>query len=560
MNTTGRRPGRRRAAALLAGIFALLLGAGSATARDQLIIGTTQYPSTLNPNIEAMLAKTYLLALTMRPFTQYDANWQLACFLCTELPTLENGKANLEGLDSGKQGVAATYTIQPKATWGDGTPVTTKDVLFTYEVGKHPQSRVSNAELYRRILKIDVIDDKTFTMHFDRVEFSYNAINDFELLPEHLEREAFADPATYHTRTRFDTDPTNPGLWFGPYRVTAIEPGAQIVLDANPTWWGKPPAFKRIVLKTIENTAALEANLLSGGIDYIAGEMGLSLDQALTFEKRHADAYDIVYKPALFYEHLDVNLENPILADRRVRQALLFGLDREALNQQLFAGRQTVATTFMSPLDWVFTKDVTTYPYDPKKAAALLDEAGWTLGGDGIRAKDGKRLSLEIMTTAGDRTRELVEQVLQGQWKAIGIEVRIRNEPARVFFGETVSKRKFPDLALFAWFSSPEHVPRSTLHSQEIPSAANGWSGQNYTGFRNAESDGLIDKIEIELDKPTRGEMWHRVQQIYAEELPALPLYFRSEAFIFPKWLKGVVPTGHMGVSSLWVEDWSATE
>jgi peptide/nickel transport system substrate-binding protein len=559
MGATGRRPGRVLAAAigLLAGLLALI---GAAAARDQLIIGTTQYPSTLNPNIEAMLVKSYLLGLTSRPFTDYDAHWQLACFLCTELPTLENGKATLEGLDSGKQAIAVTYTIQPKATWGDGTPVTTDDVVFTWEVGKHPQSGIGNAEMYRRILKIDVIDAKTFTMHFDRVEFTYNAINDFELLPAHLEREAFAEPASYRTRTKFDTDPTNPGLWFGPYRITAVEPGAQIVLEANPTWWGKPPAFKRIVLKTIENTAALEANLLSGGIDYIAGETGLSLDQALAFEKRHGGAYDILYQPALFYEHLDLNLDNPILADKRVRQALLYALDREAMNQQLFGGRQTVATTFMSPLDWVFTKDVALYPYDPKRAAALLDEAGWVMGGDGIRARDGKRLSLEIMTTAGDRTRELVEQVVQSQWKAIGIEIRLRNEPARVFFGETVTKRKFPDMALFAWFSAPEHVPRSTLHSEEIPTEANGWAGQNYTGFRNAESDGLIDKIEVELDKARRGEMWHRVQQIYAEELPALPLYFRSSAFIYPKWLKGVTPTGQMAPSTLWVEDWTAAE
>ena len=88
------------------------------------------------------------------------------------------------------------------------------------------------------------------------------------------------------------------------------------------------------------------------------------------------------------------------------------------------------------------------------------------------------------MTTAGNRTRELVSQVLQSQWRFIGIDVRIRNEPARVFFGQTVTERKFPAMAMFAWISSPENVPRSQLHSAHIPSAGNNYAGQNYTRVR----------------------------------------------------------------------------
>ncbi|NJO38620.1 MAG: peptide ABC transporter substrate-binding protein, partial [Rhizobiales bacterium] len=159
------------------------------------------------------------------------------------------------------------------------------------------------------------------------------------------------DPAEYHIRTLYNTDPTNPGLWFGPYRVTSIESGTQIVLEANPTWWGEKPQIKRIIVKTIENTSALEANLLSGAIDYIAGEAGLSLDEAVAFEQRHKDAYDVLYKPVIFFEHVTPNHDNPALADKRVRQALLYALDRQALSQQLFGGRQLVADTNVSPLD-----------------------------------------------------------------------------------------------------------------------------------------------------------------------------------------------------------------
>jgi peptide/nickel transport system substrate-binding protein len=550
----------RRLSAILFLILAVALPGSARAAKDELVIGITQFPSTFNPNIDAMAAKSYILDMARRPFTAYDAKWQLVCMLCTELPTLDNGKAKIEKQDDGSDGIALTYTIRPDATWGDGTPVSTDDVLFTYEVGRHPDSGISNAELYRRIIAIDRVDAKTFVMHVDRVTFDYNAINDFRLLPAHLERAVFeADPKAYRSRTLFDTETTNPGLYFGPYRITQVSTGAFVVLEPNPTWWGDQPFFKRIVVKVIENTAALEANLLAGGIDMIAGELGLTIDQALAFEKRHGRDYQIVYKPGLVYEHIDLNLDTPILADRRVRQALIMGLDRQALCQQLFEDRQTVADSNVNPLDWVYSEDVPKYHEDLEAAGALLDQAGWGDLRGGVRHNaKGDPLTLELMTTAGNRTRELVEQVLQSQWKRLGVDVRIRNEPARVFFGETVRKRKYSAMALFAWISSPESVPRTTLYSDQIPTAANGWAGQNDTGFKNAEVDQLIDGIERELDRDKRKAMWARLQQIYAEELPALPLYFRAEPHIWPLWLHGVVPTGHQDYSTLWVEHWRA--
>ncbi len=553
-------------ARLLRPLLALLTLAAAAAgppayAKDELTIGITQFPSTFQPNIDAMVAKSYILAMAERPFTAYDANWQLICMLCTELPTFENGLARHEKTPDGKDGVALSYKIQPGAAWGDGVPVTAKDAVFTWQVGSNPKSGVGDLELYRRILKIDVLDDKTFVMHVDRVTFDYNAIDDFRLLPAHLEEAAFADPAQYRTRTRFDTDTANPGLYFGPYRITQVSPGAFVVLEPNPTWYGAKPFFKRIVVKVIENTAALEANLLSGGVDYIAGELGLTLDQALAFQAQHPQAYRYVYKPGLTYEHIDFNLDNPILRDLRVRRALAYALDRNAINERLFGGRQPPAVSFMSPLDWPYAKDLTGYGHEPAKAAALLDEAGWKLGAAGLRRNaKGEALSLELMSTAGNRARELVEQVLQSQWKALGVDVRIRNEPARVFFGETVRERKFPAMAMYAWVSAPENVPRSTLYSSEIPSASNGWSGQNDAGYKSAEMDKLIDEIEVELDRGKRKALWHRIQELYVADLPVLPLFYRADPFIIPKWLEGVVPTGHEDPSSLEVETWRSTQ
>ena len=552
---------RTAVALLLLGLAAAgaLLPPAAAKPRDTLVIGITQFPSTFHPNIDSMLAKTYVLAMTRRPFTAYDKDWALVCMLCTRLPTIENGLAVPEQTADGKPGIAVTYTIRPDATWGDGTPVSTRDVVFTWKVGRHPKTGVSNTEFYRSLYAIDVKDEKTFTLRFDKLTFQYNAINGFQLLPQHLEEARFADPMAYKNRTTFDTDTTNAGLYFGPYRITEVARGAHVVLEPNPTWWGGKPYFRRIVVRVIGNTAALEANLMSGAIDMIAGELGLTIDQAVAFEKRNGARFNIVYKAGLIYEHIDLNLDNPILKDSRVRKALVYALDREAISEKLFAGRQPVAHSSVNPLDWVYADDIPKYPHDPAKAAALLDAAGWTATGKGVRRnKAGAPLTLEIMTTAGNRSRELVQQVLQSQWKRLGIDVRIRNQPARVFFGQTVTQRKFSAMAMFAWISAPEGVPRTILHSDHIPTPENNYAGQNFTGYVNKEMDDLIERIEVELDRKARARLWRRLQVIYADELPAIPLYFRAEPYVLPKWLKGLEPTGHQDVSTLWVERWRA--
>lgn len=532
-----------------------------ANAKSELVIGITQYPSTFHPNIDSMLAKSYVNGLMRRPITTINTEWETVCLLCTELPTLENGGAKLEMTPDGNEGIAVTYTLKEDAQWGDGTPITSDDVIFTWEVGKHPKSGVSAAEGYRRILKIDRVSDKTFTFHIDRRTFDYNNISTLGILPAHIDRKNFADPESYRVKTAFDTDPTNPGLFMGPYRMTEARPGSHMVFERNEKWWGKAPAFEKITVRVIENTATLEANILSGGIDMISGELGLNVDQAVAFEKRHGDKFQILFKPGLIYEHIDLMLDNPILQDVRVRQALLFAIDRDAISERLFGGKQPVAHSSVNPLDWIYADDIPTYPFDTRKAAELLDAAGWSKKVKGIRVNDkGDPLRLEIMTTAGNRTRELVQQVLQSQWKAAGIDVRINNEPARVFFGETVTKRKFDSLAMFAWISAPESVPRTTLHSDSIPSEENNWGGQNYTGYKNPEMDELLEKIELELDREKRKGLWHRLQTIYVTDLPVLPLYFRANSFILPNWLKGVEPTGHQFPTTLWVEDWQIVE
>ena len=192
----------RRWAGAIALTLCLALPLTGYAARDTLVIGISQFPQNFNPNIESMLAKSYVLAMTRRPITVYNPDWKLICLLCTELPTYENGRAKDEKTADGKDGIAVTYSLLPQAVWGDGTPITVKDVLFTWNAGRHPKSGFGNSELFERITAIDVIDDKTFTLHVNKRTCDFAGISGLELLPAHIEEANFAASAVPMRRTR----------------------------------------------------------------------------------------------------------------------------------------------------------------------------------------------------------------------------------------------------------------------------------------------------------------------------------------------------------------------
>ncbi len=204
------------------------------------------------------------------------------------------------------------------------------------------------------------------------------------MLPEHIEAAVYARVAgsgDYVRQTTYNRAPTTPGLYNGPFRITGYESGQGIVLEPNANWTGAQPALRRIIVKSIENTAALQANLLSGDVDMAPGDApALTLDQVLSLRQQYPDRFDYVFNPALTYEHIDLNLANPILADLRVRRALLYAIDRKTLVDKMFEGLQPVADSFVNPLDPMHAQGVAHYSFDPKRAQALLAEAGWTPG------------------------------------------------------------------------------------------------------------------------------------------------------------------------------------
>lgn len=538
-----------------AAILALTLAPLPAHAQNQprttLVIGINQAPLSLNPLYAGQAAVTYVNALTRRPLLAYDKDWKLVCLLCTEVPSQANNRRRRTTLADGSAGIAVTHTIHPNATWGDGTPVTSKDVVFTWEAGRHKDSGAFNRTFYANVERIDVADDKTFTLHSRSSDF-----RQIFLLPAHLERKVFeADPGTYRARTLADRDPAKPGLYSGPYLVTEYAAGSQIAFAPNPHWHGAKPHFTRIVVKVVPTTAAIEAELLSGGIDYMAGEVGLAIEEAVLLEARHPGRFRFIYKTGLVYENLLADLSHKVLGDKRVRQALLLALDRQAITDAVYGGKNPVAHSFSLPAEKIGEAGIRRYAFDPKAAKQLLDEAGWSDIRGGVRHNGaGVPLSFTLTTTAGHRARAETQRLIAQQWRAIGVELRLDAVPAAELFRTVLPQRKFDGMVLAAVIRSPYSDLEGHLTTANIPTPANGFSGQNYAGFRGADQifralragGSVTDNARVQL------------QRLITEELPHLPLFFRAEAHILPPWLEGVEPTGHTGAVTHWVEYWRA--
>ncbi|HEY8272318.1 MAG TPA: peptide ABC transporter substrate-binding protein [Pseudobdellovibrionaceae bacterium] len=550
----------------IVGSATIAMSATSAPNNTELKIGISQEFENFNPLIKTMAATSYMLSLADRTLVSLDSNGKWYPQLAKSIPSLENGGAKIVDV-GGKKKIIAIWEIIDAAKWGDGKPVICEDFALALKVAAAPTVSVGEKETYTLVEKIeaDPKNPKKCTFTYEKARWDFFQLGQFAPLPKHIEESVFnkhgKEKEGYEKNSNYSKNPSMKGLYNGPYVISEVKLGDHVTFVPNPYFYGPTPKIQKIIFKLIPNTGTMEANLRSGTIDMIS-TLGLSFDEAVTFSKKVKAEnlpYDVTFTPSVTYEHVDLNLDNPILKDIKVRKALLYGLNREDLVKALFDGKQQVAVHSISPKDSWFTKDpkdIVLYPYSKREAGKLLDEAGWKMGTDGFRSKDGKRLSLVFMTTAGNKVRELVQVYMQNQYKQLGIEIITKNEPARVFFGETMRKRNFGSMAMFAWVSNPENSPKSTFHSTSIPTDKNGWSGQNFMNWSNKKSDKLMEDLELEFNPQKRAEMVHQILKFYTDEVPVLPLYYRSDTSVVPKNLKNYKVSGHQFAETNEAEKW----
>lgn len=424
------------------------------------------------------------------------------------------------GYEMSNENKTYTFTLRDDVKFSDGTPLTAKDVAFTFTSICDPNydgrytSSVFELEGYdsyhdgdaKSVSGIKVIDDYTIAFTFTKAK----ADNIFNLmmgiLPEHV--YGFEKGNVNVMKEKM----TNLELiGSGRYKFNRFEPKQFVELDANENWFGGKVNIPKLIIKfTTPDTMFQE--LQAGNID-MQLQMPAKSDNKQQIEE--IGFLDINAYPGNSYGYMGFNLRDPRLKEQEVRQALTYGFNREAFVQLYYNGNASVCNTPISQVSWAYTNEVNKYEYNPEKAIELLENAGWKLNSDGLREKDGLVLSFTWDTYTDSRYVETMIPMLKSDWEKIGVKV----EPNLMDFNSLVNKvyteRDF-ELYNMAWSLSIDPGSNySTFHSKfDVP------DGNNSIGLRDPEIDELLEKGAVEFDKEKRKKLYQEFALKMNEKLP----------------------------------------
>ncbi len=420
-----------------------------------------------------------------------------------------------------------TFHLRHDVTFSDGVPLTAKDVKFTFDKIMDPKVDAPQLRNYFvDITSVDQVDD--FTVRFTCAKPYYLhavMVGSTPIMPEHI-----------YGSGDFNNHPNNRmPIGCGPYVLERWKTGLELVLARNPSYFAgqgeHAPWFERIVYSIITDDNASFLVLNRGDLDC----RGLTPEEWVRrantphfLERFNRFAFN---RPA--YTYLGWNLRRPQFSDKKVRTALTMLMNREALRDDIYKGFASIMTTGFMPGAPEFNDKIQPLPFDPKQAAAMLDEAGWKdSDGDGLRDKGGVPFRFEALTTNQNPLGEQVLTLYKEELARAGIELVIRPlEWASLI--DRVDKRDF-DAMLMGWQMTPDPDPYQIWHSSQTE------KGSNYVGFVNPEADQLVERARISFDRDERIRLYHRFQEIIVEEQPYLFLLAPKALLAVDKRIEGV--------------------
>jgi peptide/nickel transport system substrate-binding protein len=343
---------------------------------------------------------------------------------------------------------------------------------------------------------------------------------------------------------------------------------------ANETYWKASeglPKVGNIVFKYLTSEDQVLQQLEGGEID-VVGSIGLTLANAPALDALEAAGKAKgQYVPATVWEHMDFAVERgdgqeSFFTDVNVRKAVAYGINRQEIIDEVLFGKTVVMNTFLPADHWAYPPNgegLETYEYDTAKSAELLDAAGWTLGADGVREKDGRKFQVQLYTTENNQTRQSVVQNIQENLKEVGIDVVLNFVPGTaVLFkngADGILSGRTYDLGMYAWVSGSE--PSTALYlCDQIPTPENNYAGQNNTGWCNEEYDAAALASQAATERADRIPLVIAAQKIFNDELPTFPLYQRVNLGAYRPNVTGLQldPTSQV---DFWnIETWDITE
>ncbi|HWR40109.1 MAG TPA: peptide ABC transporter substrate-binding protein [Patescibacteria group bacterium] len=470
----------------------------------RLVYGSMQEPDTLNPLFSDLVATAEVSSLIFSGLVKRSANGEWLPDLVREVPTTANGGVSPDGL-------TVTYRLRSGVPWHDGAPFNAEDVRFTWQLIMNRQAHIASRDGYDKISRIDTPDPYTVVVRFSEVYPGYLSLFP-SILPRHI-----LGVAPDLNKAPFNRNPVGTG----PFRFKEWRVAEAVILDANPSYFQGKPLLDGITYKVTPDVAILMNQLKSGDVDIVGNINFAQLEQV-----RGMNGIKVTVTPNMLWEHLDFNLDLPLFQDVKVRRAISLGIDRAAITSGLLKNIATPVAGDQALISWAFNPILRVPSRDVEAARALLLEAGWKPGADGIFVKDRQKLAFTLMTNANNKIRGLVAQNIAQQLKEIGIAVEVRPVDATAFFDDFLKNRRF-EMAMYAWVLGNDPDDYSLWNSRRIPGRYSP-DGQNYPGWRNAEVDKLTAQALTATNMEARKQMYYRIQDILAEECPAIPLYFHG--------------------------------
>jgi peptide/nickel transport system substrate-binding protein len=449
------------------------------------------YPSSLDPRIATDAQSQYIQGLIFNSLVRRNAHMEVIPDLATlwEIPD------------------AKTYIfhLRPGVRFHDGRPLTSADVRYTFESILSGKVASVKAAVFQDILAMETPDPQTviFRLKEPFAAFLWNLVlPGIGIIPEGSGKDFGRNP-----------------VGSGPYRFIGSKQEEEIVIERNPLYFREPSKIERVRFRVVPEAITRALELERGSADVALNSLAPDMIPVL----QENPALRLTQSPGTAFAYIAMNLDDPFLARREVRQALAYAIDRELILRSLFRGLGRLADNILPPNHWAYEPDVRRYSYDPERARALLDAAG-------LRPNDnGVRFALSLKTSTEESAR-LLAAVLQDQLSRVGIRLEVRSLEFATFYSD-ITHGSF-QLYTLRWIggNNDPDIFDYAFHSARVPPR-----GANRGHYHNPEVDRLLALARSESDQAKQKVYYSRLQRILAEDLPYIPLWYLDNVAVTGK-------------------------
>jgi len=467
-------------------------------------------PSNLIAMIAGDSASSAIAGNIFNSLIKYDENLEYAPDLAESWQISNNQKT-------------ITFKLKKGLKWQDGKPLTSSDVLFTWKLITNPNTRTPYASDYQLVIKAEAPNPLTFQITYaDSYAPALDTWASLHILPKHiLENEDI-------NNTFFSRNPIGSSY----YKLDNWISGQQVTLKANDKSILGPPFIEKLISRIIPDTSSQFLELTADNID-------LMNINPIQYQRVFPAKKDLQRKIELYkelgngYTYLGFNLKKAPFNDIKVRQALNYAIDKEEIIKGVLLGLgESISSPYKPGTRWN-NPNLNSYPYNPKKALKLLNEAGYTKNSKNVLLKEGKPLQFEIITNQ-NKQREMTAVLIQRRLQEIGVEVSIRVIEWASFVNRFIKTGDF-DVVVLGWSLSLDPDQYNIWHSSQ-----QGPGQFNFLGYSNKNVDKLLEVGRKELNLLKREKIYHEFSKYLLEDSPIVYLYAGYSLSAVHKRVKGI--------------------